>query len=94
MRTKTLTQSPSGHYVVVEKVLTLENGKTKPVIVSTVAFTKDSTEEMFQYMIQRNSVSRSDLEYALSQFEESGHNTAEFGIFGGLCFTMYKGALH
>lgn len=47
-------------------------------------------DEVFDYMTSMG-VDGLDLDYALDNFENEGHNVASFGVMGGLVSTSFEG---
>lgn len=49
--------------------------------------------EIFEYMSGMG-VDELDLDYALDNFENEGHNVASFGVMGGLVSTTFEGVVN
>ncbi len=76
---------------------------TKPVVIdgketvdTRVSFQKDNLflEVAAAVLVTRFGVEKKEVEFALEQFEELGHNIAHFGWMGGFIYSEFEGILN
>lgn len=89
MKGFSLKQLGINQFMVAEKNTTHNNGALSTSQLSFVGSLKDVAEKLMLHGVELR-----EIEVALEQFDDHGHNLAHFGHFGGFIYSEFEGVNH